>query len=431
MNEGTDRPHRDEALMDAMMRARLTRRGLLKGAGRGAAALGLGAFLAACASAEETSGGAFDPKQIFGAQPGDKINFANWPLYVDYTKDKDGNRFIPSLRAFTKQTGIEVNYQEAVQSNPEFFGKLQPQLQAGQDTGWDIIVITNGRYFTALVENEWVYPLDPTKHPNFDQHAANWAKDPTYDPNNEHSMAWQSGFTGFGVNSKLVKGPVTKLDDLANPDKVGEGLVGMLKEDMPDFVMINLGIDPTTSGPEEWKEAAAWLLKQRDAGVIRQYYDQGYIDDLTAGNLSATMAWSGDVLYYKTWAGYDNLDWNFPEGGALHWVDNMLVPAEAANPAGAIQLMDYYYQPRVATDVTEWVLYLSPVPATQELIQKDAEANEAQNYKGYANKLFATAENPFMYPDDSLLARTSYGRELKTDDEREEWDAIFLPISQG
>jgi hypothetical protein len=36
-----------------------------------------------------------------------------------------------------------------------------------------------------------------------------------------------------------------------------------------------------------------------------------------------------------------------------------------------------------------------------------------------------------MYPDDALLARTSYGRELKTDDEREEWDAIFLPISQG
>ncbi|HEX9694579.1 MAG TPA: hypothetical protein VGA74_06200, partial [Actinomycetota bacterium] len=118
MNEGTDRPHRDEALMNAMMRARLTRRGLLKGAGRGAAVLGLGAFLAACAS-EETSGAAIDPKQIFGAQPGDKINFANWPLYVDYTKDKEGNRFIPSLREFTKQTGIEVNYQEAVQSNPE------------------------------------------------------------------------------------------------------------------------------------------------------------------------------------------------------------------------------------------------------------------------------------------------------------------------
>ena len=429
MNEETDRSLRDEALMDAIMRARLTRRGLFQGAGRGAAALGLGAFLAACAKG--TSQTAVDPKQIFGGQPGDKINFANWPLYIDYTKDKEGNRYIPSLRDFTEQTGIEVNFQEAIQSNTEFFGKLQPQLQAGQDTGWDIIVITNGRTFTALVENEWVYPLDPSKHPNFDQYAANWAKDPTYDPNNKHSMAWQSGFTGFGVNSELVKGPITKLDDLANPDKVGQGLVGMLKEDMPDFVMINLGIDPTTSGPDEWNEAASWMLTQRDSGVIRQYYDQGYIDDLTAGNLSATMAWSGDVLYYKTWSGYENLDWIFPEEGSLHWVDNMLVPAEAANPAGAIQLMDYYYRPEVATAVTEWVLYLSPIPATKELILKDAKKAEEQNFKGYANKLLATAENPYMYPDDALLGRTSYGRELKTDDEREEWDAIFLPISQG
>jgi spermidine/putrescine transport system substrate-binding protein len=429
MNERTERSLQDEALMDALMRARLTRRGLLKGAGRGAAALGLGAFLAACAKG--TSEAAFDPTQIFGGQPGDKINFANWPLYIDYTKDKEGNRYIPSLREFTKQTGIEVNFQEAIQSNPEFFGKLQPQLQAGQDTGWDIIVITNGRYFTTLVENEWVYPLDPSKHLNFDQHAAKWAKNPTYDPNNEHSMAWQSGFTGFGVNNDLVKGTITKLDDLANPDKVGQGLVGMIKEDMPDFVMINLGIDVATSGPDEWKEAAAWLLKQRDSGVVRTYTDQGYIDDLTAGNLSATMAWSGDVLYYKTWAGYDNLEWNFPEDGALHFNDNMLVPVEAANPAGAIELMDYYYKPEIATAVTEWVLYLSPVPATKQLILRDAKKAQEQNDKGRANKLLATADNPYMYPDDALLARSFYGRELKTDDERAEWDSIFLPISQG
>ncbi len=57
-------------------------------------------------------------------------------------------------------------------------------------------------------------------------------------------MAWQSGFTGIGVNTDLVKGSVTKMDDLANPDKVGTDLVGMLKEDMPDCVMVNLGIDP-------------------------------------------------------------------------------------------------------------------------------------------------------------------------------------------
>ncbi|HZD78607.1 MAG TPA: spermidine/putrescine ABC transporter substrate-binding protein [Actinomycetota bacterium] len=441
MNQRDDRTFLEPQRMQEVLRRRLTRRSLLKGAGTGAAALGLGGLLAACGGGTSGGGGtnggggstssAFDVSQIYSGDPGSSINFANWPLYIDHAKDKNGNRYIPSLRNFTKETGIDVSYQEVIQDNTDFFGKLQPQLQAGDDTGWDIIVITNGREFTALTKLDWVYPLDPGKRPNFDANAAAWAKNPPYDPDNTHGMAWQSGITGIGVNDKLVKGSVTKLDDLANPDIVGVGKVGMLKNDMQDFVMINLGIDPTTSGPDEWKEAADWLRKQRDTGVVRQYYDQGYVDDLTAGNLSATMAWSGDVLYYKLWAGYDNLDFVFPDGGALLWIDNMMIPAHANNPVGAMELMDYYYKPEVATGVTEWVLYMSPVPATRDLIMKDSQAARDEGSKGYANKLEATANSPYLYPDDAFLARTKFGRDLKTDEERQEWDSIFLPITQA
>ncbi len=430
MRKRDDDAFLDPEVMKRLMRARLTRRSLLKGAGTGAAAFSIGSLLAACGG----GGGGAAPlsiEQIYQGEPKDKVNFANWPIYIDKAKDAQGNVYYPSLRKFTKETGIEVNYEDIIQDNASFFGKLQPQLQAGDDTGWDIIVITNGREFTALVENDWVYPLDPSRHPNFDANAADWATSPSYDPDNKHSMAWQSGFDIFGVNRDLVKGEITKLDDLANPDKVGTGMVGMLKADMPDFVMINLGIDPTTSGPPEWKEAAQWLMMQRDSGVIRQYYDQGYIDDLTGGNLSACMAWSGDVLYYQLWAGYDNLYNVFPEGGALIWIDNMMIPAHASNPVGAMQVMDYYYRPEVAKMVTEWVLYLSPVPATQELIVKDAQNAEEQGYKGYARKLDETAKNPYAYPPSEFLSNSSFGRQLKTDDERREWDNIFLPISQG
>jgi spermidine/putrescine transport system substrate-binding protein len=276
-----------------------------------------------------------------------------------------------------------------------------------------------------------VLPLDTTKRPNFDQYAAPFAKDPSYDPGNKWSMPWQSGLTGIGVNTELVNGAVTKMDDLANPSIVGESSVGMLRADMPDFVMINLGIDPKTSGPTEWREAAAWLQKQKDAGTVRQYYDQGYVDDLTAGNLSATMGWSGDVLYYNIWGGYDNLEFVFPQDGALLWIDNMLIPQGAANPSGALMLMDYVYQPEIATMITEWVLYMSPVSATQDLIKQDAKKAEANGDKGLATKLSATAESVYLYPDEELLSQVSFGRDLTTDEERAEWDSIFDPISQS
>ena len=264
-----------------------------------------------------------------------------------------------------------MNYETVINSNDSFFGKLLPQLEAGQDTGWDIIVITNGRELTALIQNEWVTELDPSMRPNFDANAAPFAKDPVYDPGNKYSMAWQSGTTGIGYDTTKVSGPITTMDDLMNPDLVGTASVGMLKADMPDLVMINLGIDPADSGPEEWKEAAAWIQKLKDSGTVRTFYDQGYIDDLVAGNLSATMAWSGDVLYYKIWEGYP-FEFVIPEGGALLWIDNMLIPVGAKNPQGAYKLMDYYYDPEVAQDVTEWVAYMSPVPAVQDLIADHA-----------------------------------------------------------
>jgi spermidine/putrescine transport system substrate-binding protein len=428
-----ERGFTDPAVMQRALERRLTRRTVLKGAGAGVAGFSLASFLAACGGGEGGPGdGAtgFDLDEIYAGPAGDTVNFANWPFYIDQSKDKDGNVFNPSLKLFEKDTGIKVNYEDVINSNEEFFGKLQPILSAGDNPGWDIIVITNGRYFAILKANGWVYPLDPNRRPNFDANATGWAKDPFYDPGNQYGMAWQSGITGIGVNTKMVNGPITKLDDLANPDKVGKGTVGMLEFDMPDFVMINLGIDPKTSGPDEWKEAAAWLQMQKDSGTVRAYYGNDYLDELRNGNLSVSMSWSGDVLYSAVWLKYD-MEFVFPEGGALLWIDNMMIPAGAQNPVGAMEVMDFYYDPKVATMVAEWVLYMTPVKGVRELILKDADQAVEDGYKGYANKLYETANSDYLFPSDEFISRTSFGRDLTTEEEIEEWDSIFLPISQS
>ena len=162
-------------------------------------------------------------------------------------------------------------------------------------------------------------------------------------------MAWQSGITGIGYNTELALKAPTKLDDLMSTDFFPPSSVGVLKEDMPNLVMVNLGIDPKTSQQPEWDQAAEWLTKLKDSGTFCNSYDQGYIDDLNAKNLSGTMAWSGDVLYYKIWAGKP-YEFVKPADGALLWIDNMLIPANSANPAGALELMDCVLQARGRTD---------------------------------------------------------------------------------
>jgi spermidine/putrescine transport system substrate-binding protein len=414
-------PEMSRALMRGMTQRRLSRRQLIKVGGVSVGALSLSSILAACGKTETGSGtGTTGSTVDFSATPGTEINFANWPLYIDKATNADGDRYSPSLDGFTKANDITVNYETVINANDSFFGKLLPQLEAGQDTGWDIIVITNGRELTALIQNQWVTELDPSMRPNFDANAAPFAKDPVYDPGNKYSMAWQSGTTGIGYDTTKVSGPITTMDDLMNPDLVGMASVGMLKADMPDLVMINLGITPADSGPEEWKEAAAWIQKLKDSGTVRTFYDQGYIDDLVAGNLSATMAWSGDVLYYKIWEGYP-FEFVIPEGGALLWIDNMLIPVGAKNPQGAYKLMDYYYDPVPAQMVTEFVLYMSPVPAVQDLILAHGEEEDDP-------ALIATAEDPYLWPDDALLSKVSLGRQLTTDDEVEEWNSIFNAV---
>ena len=419
------------SLMRGMTQRRVSRRDLIKYGGATVGTLSLASILAACGGEPAGSGGGgatgtSGQTVDFTAPAGDAINFANWPLYIDSTKDPEtGERVHPSLDTFTEQTGMTVNYNPEIQANASFFGELLPQLQAGQDTGRDIIVITNGREFTALTFNGWVTELDPKLRPNFDANAASWAKDPEYDVGNKYSMAWQSGLTGIGYLTERVSQPVTKMDDLMNPDIVGTSSVGMITGDMPGLVMINLGIDPVTSGPAEWQEAADWIQMLKDSGTLRKFYDQGYIDDFTAGNLSASMAWSGDVLYYKVWENKP-YEWVVPDGGALLWIDNMMIPANSANPQGAYQLMDYVYKPEIAQMITEWVAYMSPVPAVQDLIAQHAEEVSGE----YAADLTDMAENPLLWPDEQLLAQTSFDRNLTTDEEREEYDAIFIPITE-
>jgi spermidine/putrescine transport system substrate-binding protein len=160
-----DRRRMNSDVMQEAMRRQLTRRGFLRAAGGGAAAVSLGGLLAACGGDSGTAGGGTastqDPSKIFAQPAGDTVHFANWPLYIDKAKDANGDIIYPSLQNFTKDTGMTVDYQDIIQDNASFFGKLQPQLQAGDPTGWDIIVITNGEQFTALTSTPRISPATP------------------------------------------------------------------------------------------------------------------------------------------------------------------------------------------------------------------------------------------------------------------------------
>ena len=74
------------------------------------------------------------------------------------------------------------------------------------------------------------------------------------------------------------------------------------------------------------------------------------------------MAWSGDIFQQNLSSG-SHLKFVIPDEGGTLWTDNMMIPKYAQNPVDAMMLMDWYYRPPIAAQLTESINYISAVPA--------------------------------------------------------------------
>jgi spermidine/putrescine transport system substrate-binding protein len=157
---------------------------------------------------------------------------------------------------------------------------------------------------------------------------------------------------------------------------------------------------------------------------VRGYYGNEYAQGLADGSLAITMAWSGDVFQLQ----FDNPDLRFvvPDEGAILWIDNMTIPKGAQHPNDALAMMDYVYRPEIAAQITEWVNYICPVPAAQEIIRQHAAEAEGED----ADYLNAVAESPLVFPTEEMLGRLHSYKVLDEDEERQ-WNELFQEVVQG
>lgn len=413
----------DPALFRGLTQGRMDRRGVLRlfGAAGGAMVLAGCGGIAAGGKKADTSASTI---QAYWAKQKDtgQLVWANWPLYID-TKGKSDH---PSIDQFQKQTGIKVNYLEAVQDNGPFFAKVQPTLSDGQYAGYDLTVISNGIYFNKFVDLGFVVPLDQSRLTNFRKYGGKKYQDEPYDKGNVYSIPWQAGFTGIGYNPAKTGREITSWEDLQDPKFKGH--IGMFanNEDLPNCALMAIGVDPLTSTESDWRKAAAWLNKMKP--LVRNFYSQNYINALATGDIWISMAWSGDI-FQQNLSGKSigqTLKFVIPKEGGLLWTDNFLILKGAQNPVSAMKLMDFYYQPKIAAEVTEWVNYISPVPAAQEVVKSDA-AKATGSDKTY---LDAVATSFATFPDEATYGNTTIGLAPRGAD-LDTWNSIFEPVYQS
>jgi len=371
-----------------ILNSHVSRRAVLAGAG---AVAGAGA-LASCGI-----GG--------GSDSSNAIRWGNWPLYLDV--DDSGKKY-PTLEAFTKETDIAVKYFEDYNDNDEFFGKVQAQLKIKKDIGYDLVCPTDwmaGRW----IRLGYAQKFDAANIPNASNILDTLAT-PSFDAKREYTLTWQGIMGGFGWNVEKNPKGVRTIEDLFSPANKGKIVVLSEMRDTVGIILRSQGVNLQTVTEDQYMNAVDFLEKKIADGWIRGVKGNEYAEDLTSGDATAVIGWSGDMFILKA-ENEGKFDFAVPESGGTISGDNMLIPstATAEAKANAEKLINYYYEPAVAAEVAAYVNYVCPVKGAQAEMEKiDPEL----------------AKSEFIFPTDKMMANLSVFRAL-TPTEESTWTEAF------
>jgi spermidine/putrescine transport system substrate-binding protein len=329
--------------------------------------------------------------------PSDVLNWANWTYYMDVDPN-DSTKF-KTLEDFQAKYGTKVNYPENIDDNDTFVGTIRPQLQAGKDTTWDIVTLTDWMA-ARLIRLGWVEQLDLGNMPNVVANLQDVYKDVSWDPTNDHHVPWQSGMTGLGYD-KAKTGELHSLASLY--DTKYKGKVDYLTEvrDTLGLTMLLLGIDPAHATRADMDTAIAKVKTAKDAGIVRAFKGNAYAEDLKSGDAVLAMAWSGDIVVAQ--ADKPTLALTIADEGGMLWTDNCMIPKGAQHKYTAELMIDFCYQPEIAAQIEAAVNYICPVKGAGDVLKADNPD---------------VANNPLIFPPQDILDRLHIFVGLNEDDEK-------------
>jgi len=326
------------------------------------------------------------------------LNVYNWSDYIG----KD------TVAKFEKETGIKVRY-DVYDSNEV----LEAKLLAGH-SGYDVVVPSSTPYLERMAKAKVFLKLDKSKltnYGNLDPKILTSAA--VADPGNTFGVPYMWGTTGIGYNVKKVKAalgahaPVDSLKLIFDPE-VAQKLkgCGVSLLDTPEEVfaaaLAYQGRPPLSRDEKDLALAGEAVKKIRPD--IKKFHSSQYINDLANGDLCVAFGYSGDVFQAQSRAqeaknGVE-IEYSIPKEGAMLWIDQMAIPADAAHPDNAHKWIDFILRPEIAADISNAVAYANPNAKATKLVDKEIR------------------DNPNIYPPDSVKKRLFFDTQVTPQYER-------------
>jgi len=352
----------------------VSRRTVLRGAAGLSAAAALGSIAAACgasasasppatasaaasvvpstaptASASEvasaSASAAPTPPPTPAPSPEGELFIYNW---ADYIGDK-------TIADFENKYGIKVTY--------DFFpdtDTMTNKIGTG-NSGYDVTFPTS-TYVKNLVTRNLIQPLDSSLIPNLANLAPEW-QNPSYDPNNSHSVPNFWWTTGVAYDTARVKDAMSSWSALW--DTQWKAHLAMLDDARECFAvaLIRLGFDINTVDEGQLDQALAMLQQQKP--LLRTYTTDD-IGQLSTGDVWVMHAWGADV--HQVQADKPSVTYYIPDEGAVRGSDTMVLLAKAKHPIAAHLFINYMLDPQVAANNTNFTGYMGPNQAAQQFI---------------------------------------------------------------
>jgi spermidine/putrescine transport system substrate-binding protein len=306
---------------------------------------------------------------------GQNLNIYNWSTYV--APDTISN--------FEAACGVTVTY-DIYGSGDELLSRLRQG-----NPGYDLVVPPD-QSIQIMVAEGLIDPLDLSKIPNFANLKANLTN-PAYDPGNVYSIPYQWGTIGIGYDRNKVGADITSWNqvwDYAGP-------VAWLEDKRPvlGVALLMLGYDPNSTDEAQIEEAKQYLI-EKGGNVVSIAADDGQ-EQLARGEVDIVIEFMGDIYQVQDACAADpactqDIQYALPEEGANIWVDNMVVPYGALNPALAHAFIDYILDPSVGASISNFTFYATP--------------NQASVDAGLI--LPELLESPTIYPTDEIISKLFY-----------------------
>ena len=305
-----------------------------------------------------------------------ELNVYIWSEYID-----------PEIVAeFETRTGMQVNL-SLYETSEEMLAKLQ---YAGGDSQYDVVIATN-TMIPLLTRLNLLQPIDHTRLPNLANLDSAFI-DPSYDPHNRVSAAYQWGTVGLIYN----RGRLPQLDPswsiLFDAEKQAGSFI--LLDEMREQLgaaLIYLGYPVNSVDPQQVKAAGQLVLGAKKSRLARGFEGGvGGKNRVAAGTVDMAVVWNGDAL--RAIAEADQLDLAFilPREGTIMWADVMAIPGKAPNVTGAYQFMDFILDADIGARLSNFNHYATPNRASLPGITP------------------VDRVNPALYPSAEIMSRLYY-----------------------